>query len=115
MTLNQRCYGTISLASAASQAGLNWSGRAHSAVADAVMTARVVIDVAEYWSHLQREMNDVSLVKSVTAFDSTFKFNIIKSISCSHNQDYVKLNLYRIRLLTSCTSSVFAPSDLSVE
>ncbi|EFT2485358.1 hypothetical protein HVH02_004309 [Salmonella enterica] len=73
-------YGTISLASAASQAGLNWSGRAHSAVADAVMTARVVIDVTGYWSQLQREMNDVSLVKSVTAFDSIFKFNIIKSI-----------------------------------
>ncbi|EAQ6365326.1 3'-5' exonuclease [Salmonella enterica subsp. enterica serovar Oranienburg] len=51
-------YGTISLASAASQAGLNWSGRAHSAVADAVMTARVVSDIAEYWHLLQREMND---------------------------------------------------------
>lgn len=51
-------YGTISLASAASQAGLNWSGRAHSAVADAVMTARVVSDIAEYWYLLQREMND---------------------------------------------------------
>ncbi|EFT2485915.1 3'-5' exonuclease, partial [Salmonella enterica] len=51
-------YSTISLASAASQAGLNWSGRAHSAVADAVMTARVVSDIAEYWHLLQREMND---------------------------------------------------------
>ncbi|EMD5224798.1 3'-5' exonuclease [Salmonella enterica] len=51
-------YGTISLASAASQAGLNWSGRAHSAVADAVMTARVVNDVAGYWRQLQREMSD---------------------------------------------------------
>ncbi|EGO1766494.1 hypothetical protein IPE29_004132 [Salmonella enterica subsp. diarizonae serovar Rough:-:-] len=51
-------YGTISLASAASQAGLNWSGRAHSAVADAVMTARVVSEIAEYWHLLQREMND---------------------------------------------------------
>ncbi|EEK3037562.1 3'-5' exonuclease [Salmonella enterica] len=51
-------YGTISLASATSQAGLNWSGRAHSAVADAVMTARVVSDIAEYWHLLQREMND---------------------------------------------------------
>ncbi|EDU3770403.1 3'-5' exonuclease [Salmonella enterica subsp. enterica serovar Minnesota] len=50
-------YGTISLASAASQAGLNWSGRAHSAVADAVMTARVVNDVAGYWRQLQREMS----------------------------------------------------------
>ncbi|EBH2659009.1 3'-5' exonuclease [Salmonella enterica] len=51
-------YGTISLASAASQAGLNWSGRAHSAVADAVMTAGVVRDIAEYWRVLQCEMND---------------------------------------------------------
>lgn len=51
-------YGTISLASAASQAGLNWSGRAHSAVADAIMTARVVNDIAGYWRQLQREMND---------------------------------------------------------
>lgn len=51
-------YGTISLASAASQAGLNWSGRAHSAVADAVMTAGVVRDIAEYWRELQCEMND---------------------------------------------------------
>ncbi|EBH0780595.1 3'-5' exonuclease [Salmonella enterica] len=41
-------YGTISLASAASQAGLNWNGRAHSAVADAIMTARVVNDIAGY-------------------------------------------------------------------
>lgn len=48
-------YGTISLASAVNQAGLNWSGRAHSAVADAVMTARVVNDVAEYWSQMLRE------------------------------------------------------------
>ncbi|HAF1611166.1 TPA: 3'-5' exonuclease, partial [Salmonella enterica] len=51
-------YGTISQASAASQAGLNWSGRAHSAVADAVMTAGVVRDIAEYWRELQCEMND---------------------------------------------------------
>ncbi|HFZ8315272.1 TPA: exonuclease domain-containing protein, partial [Salmonella enterica subsp. enterica serovar Java] len=51
-------YGTISLASAASQAGLNWSGRAHSAVADAVMTAGVVRDIAEYWRELQCEMNE---------------------------------------------------------
>ncbi|HFL2923295.1 TPA: exonuclease domain-containing protein [Salmonella enterica] len=51
-------YGTISLASAASQAGLNWNGRAHSAVADAVMTAGVVRDIAEYWRELQCEMND---------------------------------------------------------
>ncbi|OIN22116.1 3'-5' exonuclease [Salmonella enterica] len=49
-------YGTISLASAASQAGLNWSGRAHSAVADAVMTARVVSEIAEYWHQLQCDM-----------------------------------------------------------
>ena len=32
-------YGTISLASAASQAGLTWEGLAHSAIADARMTA----------------------------------------------------------------------------
>ncbi|ECC3917610.1 3'-5' exonuclease, partial [Salmonella enterica subsp. diarizonae] len=51
-------YGTISLASAASQAGLNWSGRAHSAVADAVMTAGVVNDIAEYWRELLYEMDD---------------------------------------------------------
>ncbi|WP_410958256.1 exonuclease domain-containing protein [Salmonella sp. SAL04162] len=51
-------YGTISLASAASQAGLNWTRQAHSAVADTVMTARVVNDIAEYWCQLQREMDD---------------------------------------------------------
>ena len=33
-------YGTISLSGAVSQAGLSWSGEAHSAVTDAVMTAR---------------------------------------------------------------------------
>ncbi|EBZ6267854.1 3'-5' exonuclease [Salmonella enterica subsp. enterica serovar Oranienburg] len=49
-------YGTISLASAASQSGLNWSGRAHSAVADAVMTARVVSEIAENWHQLQCDM-----------------------------------------------------------
>lgn len=51
-------YGTISLASAASQAGLSWSGQAHSAPADAAMTAGVVSDIARYWSQLQREMRD---------------------------------------------------------
>uniref|UniRef100_UPI00211B5218 3'-5' exonuclease n=1 Tax=Salmonella enterica TaxID=28901 RepID=UPI00211B5218 len=50
-------YGTISLASAVSQADLSWSGRAHSAVADAVMTARVLNDIAEYWRVLQCEYN----------------------------------------------------------
>ncbi|HDY0906846.1 TPA: hypothetical protein RO451_005154 [Escherichia coli] len=35
-------YGTISLASAASQAGLTWEGQAHSAIADARMAAGVV-------------------------------------------------------------------------
>ncbi|EAA9298148.1 3'-5' exonuclease, partial [Salmonella enterica subsp. enterica] len=49
-------YGTISLASAVSEAGLNWNGRAHSAVADAVMTARVVSDIAEYWHQLSVPM-----------------------------------------------------------
>lgn len=53
-------YGTISLASAAIQAGLNWSGQAHSAVADAVMTAGVVRNIAEYWLILQRDLRDVS-------------------------------------------------------
>lgn len=51
-------YGTISLASAASQAGLSWSGQAHSAPADAAMTAGVVSGIARYWSQLQREMRD---------------------------------------------------------
>lgn len=48
-------YGTISLASAAGQAGLSWQGQAHSALADAVMTVGVVSDIASYWSQLQRE------------------------------------------------------------
>lgn len=48
-------YGTISLASAVSQAGLHWNGKAHSAAADAIMTACMVNDVAEYWDQLQRE------------------------------------------------------------
>lgn len=48
-------YGTISLASAAGQAGLSWQGQAHSALADAVMTVGVVRDIASYWSQLQRE------------------------------------------------------------
>ncbi|ECE6512185.1 hypothetical protein E0V31_09380 [Salmonella enterica subsp. enterica] len=55
-------YGTISLASAASQAGLSWNGQAHSALADAVMTAGVVCDVAKYWRQLQRECCDPNSV-----------------------------------------------------
>lgn len=51
-------YGTISLDRAVGQAGLSWTGQVHSAVADAVMTARVVSDIAEYWLQLQREIND---------------------------------------------------------
>ncbi|EAR0238152.1 3'-5' exonuclease [Salmonella enterica] len=48
-------YGTISLARAAGKAGLSWQGLAHSALADAVMTAGVVSDVAAYWSRLLEE------------------------------------------------------------
>ncbi|WP_143359843.1 3'-5' exonuclease, partial [Escherichia coli] len=44
-------YGTISLACAASQAGLTWEGQAHSAIADARMTAGVVNAIAAY--HLE--------------------------------------------------------------
>ncbi|EGA5952178.1 3'-5' exonuclease [Escherichia coli] len=51
-------YGTISLSGAVRQAGLSWSGEAHSAVTDAVMTARVVNDVAEYWRQLQEDINE---------------------------------------------------------
>lgn len=51
-------YGTISLSGAVSQAGLSWTGEAHSAVTDAVMTARVVNNIAGYWHELQCEMND---------------------------------------------------------
>lgn len=51
-------YGTISLANAVSQAGLVWTGQAHSAVTDAVMTAQVVNAIAEYYSQLQCEMRE---------------------------------------------------------
>lgn len=51
-------YGTISLSGAVSQAGLSRAGEAHSAVTDAVMTARVVNNIAGYWHELQCEMND---------------------------------------------------------
>nr|WP_244259641.1 3'-5' exonuclease [Escherichia albertii] len=51
-------YGTISLSGAVSQAGLSWSGEAHSAVTDAVMAAQVVNNIAGYWHELQCEMND---------------------------------------------------------
>lgn len=50
-------YGTISLSGAVSQAGLSWSGEAHSAIADAIMTARVVNDIAGYWRQLQDELS----------------------------------------------------------
>lgn len=48
-------YGTISLASAASQAGLTWEGQAHSAIADARMTAGVVNAIAAYHLELLQE------------------------------------------------------------
>jgi DNA polymerase-3 subunit epsilon len=48
-------YGTISLASAVGQAGLSWSGRAHSAVTDAVMTAGVVNAISSYHRQLLQE------------------------------------------------------------
>lgn len=48
-------YGTISLASAAREAALDWAGRAHSAVADARMTARVVSVIASYYPELIQE------------------------------------------------------------
>ena len=48
-------YGMISLASAASQAGLTWEGLAHSAIADARMTAGVVNAIAAYHLELLQE------------------------------------------------------------
>lgn len=48
-------YGTISLASAASQAGLTWEGLAHSAIADARMTAGGVNAIAAYHLELMQE------------------------------------------------------------
>lgn len=51
-------YGTISLASAAGQAGLSWQGQAHSALVDAIMTAGVVSDIAAYWGQLKCEMGN---------------------------------------------------------
>ncbi|WP_431225937.1 3'-5' exonuclease (plasmid) [Serratia sp. L9] len=49
-------YGTISLASAASQAELVWEGAAHSAIADAKMTAGVVNAIACYSRQLQQKL-----------------------------------------------------------
>lgn len=48
-------YGTISLACAASQAGLTWEGQAHSAIADALMAAGVVNAIAAYHLELLQE------------------------------------------------------------
>ncbi|HFG3231745.1 TPA: 3'-5' exonuclease, partial [Escherichia coli] len=48
-------YGTISLACAASQAGLTWEGQAHSAIADARMAAGVVNAIAAYHLELLQE------------------------------------------------------------
>lgn len=48
-------YGTISLASAASQAALTWEGEAHSPIADARMTAGVVNAIAAYHLALLQE------------------------------------------------------------
>jgi DNA polymerase III epsilon subunit-like protein len=50
-------YGTISLASAASQAELVWEGAAHSAIADAKMTAGVVNAIACYSRQLQQKLD----------------------------------------------------------
>ncbi|MBN6329352.1 3'-5' exonuclease, partial [Escherichia coli] len=48
-------YGTISLACAASQAGLTWEGQAHSTIADARMAAGVVNAIAAYHLELLQE------------------------------------------------------------
>ncbi|WP_323839654.1 3'-5' exonuclease [Photorhabdus africana] len=52
-------YGTISLASASSQAALVWEGQAHSAIADAKMTAGVVCAIAAYFRQLQQELESL--------------------------------------------------------
>lgn len=57
-------YGTISLASAASQAELTWDDRAHSAIADARMTAGVVNAIAA--NHLQLKQEQERLQKITT-------------------------------------------------
>ncbi|WP_436883053.1 3'-5' exonuclease [Enterobacter asburiae] len=53
-------YGTISLASAASQAELTWDDRAHSAIVDARMTARVVNFIAAHYLQLLQEQERLS-------------------------------------------------------
>mgnify|MGYP000903920691 CR=1 FL=1 len=53
-------YGTISLASAASQAELTWDERAHSAIADARMTAGVVNVIAAHYLQLLQEQERLS-------------------------------------------------------
>lgn len=58
-------YGTISLASAASQAGLTWEGQAHSAIADARMTAGVVNAIAAYHLELLQEQERLKTLKRI--------------------------------------------------
>ena len=55
LATNRYGYGTISLASAVSQAGLTWEGQAHSAIADSRMTAGVVNAIAAYHLELLQE------------------------------------------------------------
>lgn len=58
-------YGTISLASAASQAGLTWEGLAHSAIADARMTAGGVNAIAVYHLELLQEQARLKNLKRI--------------------------------------------------
>ena len=55
LATNRYGYGTISLASAVSQARLTWEGLAHSAIADSRMMAGVVNVIAAYYLELLQE------------------------------------------------------------
>lgn len=51
-------YGTISLSNAAEAAGVEWTGEAHTAIADCEMTRCVANDIAFHYRHFINKLND---------------------------------------------------------
>ncbi|WP_305910388.1 3'-5' exonuclease (plasmid) [Methylomarinum sp. Ch1-1] len=56
-------YGSISLATATSIAGISWTGSAHSATADTLATVDLVNSIAEYRRDIERQLGELEALQ----------------------------------------------------
>ena len=105
-------YGTISLASAASQAGLTWEGLAHSAIADTRMTSGVVNAITAYHQELLQlmycdnpELNYANLKSLQKQLDEMY--------TCIRNNHMMLPNYGKMRRYGEPVSTAFVESTIN--